>query len=97
MPIFHVREGREELFVKSFEAALGRHFTLVTPEEAQTLRLFGPAPLSPIMRRRLGTFIGIAVAPAAVYCKPSGAAVKTHAAVHAGLTPDEMIVPLVVA
>jgi len=97
LPLFHVHEGHEDAFVRSFETALGRHFALITPDEAEDLGLFGPAPLSPITRRRLGTFIGIAVEPAAVYYKPAGAQAKTHAAVHAGLTAEEMIVPLIIA
>jgi len=97
VPIFHVRPGREEAFVQGFAGRFGEAFALIAPEEAETLRLFGPEPPSPVLRRRLGSFVGIAVQPAAICYQPAGEQAHVHAAVHAGLSRNEMLIPLILA
>lgn len=96
VPAFHVRPGHEKEFADAFEAALGDRFVLVTAEEAEELRLFGPEPLSPIARERIGTYLGFAERPAALYYRHGDAPVHTHVGVHASLSFDEMMIPLIV-
>jgi hypothetical protein len=72
-------------------------FALISADQAEELRLFGPGPLSPITRRRIGTFLGIAAQPTALYYRPRRTLVRVHVAVHAGLSPAEMLIPLIVA
>ncbi|MDK1032436.1 MAG: alkaline phosphatase family protein [Planctomycetia bacterium] len=97
VPVFHVKPGSEDAFLKAFARRFGDAFCLITAEEAESLQLLGPGPLSPVTRRRLGDFIGIAPAPAAIYFKPPDAKVTVHVGVHGGLTPDEMLIPLILA
>ncbi|MBW2090764.1 MAG: hypothetical protein JRI34_01390, partial [Deltaproteobacteria bacterium] len=73
----------------------GDHFALLSPEEAERLELLGPGDLSPVTRRRLGTFIGIASNPSLFYIRTSqkkGPEIIGH---HGGLSSEEMYVPLI--
>jgi len=95
-PIFHVRPGHEEAFAVEFTARFGDHFALLSLEEVDRLRLMGPAALSPLMRRRMGTYMGIANRPSRFYIEPCDRHAD-HPGVHGGLTPEEMTVPLIIA
>jgi hypothetical protein len=98
MPIFHVREGRRAEFQRQFDDRFGDRMLLVSTDEAEKLRLFGPGPLSPVARRRFGDFVAIAHRPATISYHPPGKPVgNLYLAVHAGLSPEEMLVPLVIA
>ena len=48
-------------------------------------------------RARLGTYLGIAGEPTAVYTLSADGSLDSHVAVHAGLTPSEMWTPLILA
>ena len=93
----HVKQGREEAFLSVFAERFGEAFVFITPEEADRLRLFGPEPLAPVTRQRLGSLIGLAPAPAALYFRPKVGEFHVHVGVHAGLTPQEMTIPLILA
>ncbi len=95
VPAFHVLPGHEKKFEEAFEALLGDRFVLLTAEEAAELRLFGPEPLSPIARERIGTYLGFAERPTALYYRHGEEPVHTHVGVHASLSPDEMLIPLI--
>jgi hypothetical protein len=97
VPVFHVRPGREGEFAELAAERFGGIFSLITPDEAEDLHLLGPGPLTDVTRRRLGTFIGIAGEPAALYTRNADGTVDSHVAVHAGLTADEMWSPLILA
>ena len=97
VPIFHVKEGCEKRFADAFDARFGAHFALVTPDDAEDLALFGPVPLSPVLRRRLGTYVGIFREPSAVYTLLGGAQGPVFVGMHGGLTPEEMRIPLILA
>ncbi len=97
VPVFHVKKGREEWFSEYFSNRFGENFVLITPDEAEDLRLFGPGPLTPLIRRRLGTFIGVACTAAALYYRSHDYNKPPFAAVHAGLSSEENRVPLILA
>ncbi len=97
VPIFHVLPGREEHFAAEFNERFGEYFALVTPAEIEQLRLLGPEALSPIMKRRLGAFVGIAPKPAKFYIHPCFDCAPENVGVHGGLTAEEMYVPLILA
>jgi len=98
MPIFHVREGRHSAFQGQFNERFGDRMTLIDVDEAEKLHLFGPGLLSPTARGRFGDFIGVAYQPATISYHPPGKPVgNLYVAVHAGLSPEEMLVPLAVA
>jgi len=97
VPMFHVAAGCEEDFLERFAGLLGESFALIGLDEAEQLRLFGPGELTEPMRARLGDYVAVAIEPAAIYFRPAGQQAKVHKAAHAGLSRQEMIVPLIVA
>ena len=96
-PLFHVRPGERDRFAEGFRQRYGEHFALLAQEQVEELGLMGPSPWSGVARGRFGDFV--AVAPAARTYHWSDPAIKPHRhrGVHAGLTPGEMMVPLIVA
>jgi len=96
--IFHTKPKRQRAFAAAFRERFGGLFALITPAQAQELELFGPEPLTPLMRSRLGSYIGIpAPTPAALYVRTPAGPFRVHVAHHAGLTSQEMLVPLILA
>jgi len=97
-PIFHVREGQEVMFKEMFNQRFSSVFALLSTEETATRGLLGPELLSPLARRRFGDFIGIATQAVSLEFQatkmPSN---PEHIGQHAGLSPEEMRIPLVVA
>ena len=63
VPIFHVRPGHEPDFAAAFRSRLGDRFALISADEADALRLFGPDPMTAFARRGLGQFVAIAPEP----------------------------------
>ncbi len=101
LPVFHVRPGKTEDFEEGFHQRFGHSMLLLASEEAAQMNLFGPGEMSAISRRRFGDFIGIAHRAATLHYvlpSPSGAAHREpYLAQHAGLSPDEMEIPLILA
>ena len=97
MPIFHIKPGREGPFLDCFDKQFAEAFALITPAEAEQLRLFGPGPFCQQMRQRLGNFVGLAFEPAAIFLRPPGGRAEIHLAVHSGLSPRDMTIPLIIA
>lgn len=97
VPYFHVHPGQLDAFADRFRERYPNTFALLTPDEMEGLELLGPAPLAPTTRRRLGNLVGIASEPTALIYRRRGEDVTPHLGVHAGLTPGEMVVPLIVA
>ena len=96
---FHVRPGEHECFEARFREKFGEHFFLLTTDEVEDLALLGPEPLTSPTRKRLGDFTAISRGASVLGFHPSRASrealqQRSH---HAGLTPAEMLVPLVVA
>ncbi len=96
VPFFHVTHGREEEFRKRFCARFAEDFALLSPADMQRLHLFGPGPLGRVSLPRLGTYAGIPLRNAKFHVQPAGDSVHQRGA-HGGLSPEEMLVPLVVA
>ncbi len=86
-------------FAEEFRGRFGDRFALLSIGEAESLGLFGPAPIAPEAKSRIGEFLAIATEPATLFYGPprfhrEEAAMRGF---HGGLTPEEMRVPLVVA
>ena len=98
MPIFHVRPGADGAFRDEFDRRFGDRMVLLSVDEAERMELFGPGPFGPVARRRFGDYVGIAFRAATLsYHPPEKPLGHLHVAVHAGLSPEEMRVPLWVA
>jgi hypothetical protein len=97
MPIFHLRPGKRNQFVDVFHQRFGDKMILLDTDQADEMRLFGPEGMSSPIRRRFGDFIAIPFKPATLaYLPPEKQPGHVFFAVHAGLSPDEMHVPLCV-
>jgi len=97
--IFHVKDDCGEAFAEQFTARFGDRIALVAHEEAEAMELFGPAPFSPLARRRFGDYISIALAPVTLkYCEPlkPGEKYEYEIGHHEGMTPEEMLIPVIV-
>jgi hypothetical protein len=93
VPYFHVDPAHKATFSAAFHARFGEDFALLSAQDAIELNLFG-APLGERAASRLGDFVAIAPYPAAIYYQAEGRPPSVLAAIHAGLRPEEMFVPL---
>ncbi len=97
VPIFHVKPGSERVFEQEISSRMGDVLILIKPAEAESLKLFGPNRISPIMKKRLGTYIGIFKGRSILKYVHINDQVPAFRGYHAGLDPDEMIIPLIAA
>ena len=87
-----VKEGMREQFREKFNEQLGRDFLLLSKEEVYAQKLFGPG----IPHERTDGFIGdfMAIATGNKFITSlTGKELKAH---HAGMTDEEMNVPLII-
>lgn len=96
---FHLADNGLRWVRETFRKGLHDRFFLIPIEEAERLELFGPGPLSPLVRARLGDVIAIASGPDLMEYVPNngGGRIAAEVADHSGLTPEEMRIPLVLA
>jgi hypothetical protein len=99
MPVFHVKADAHEQFIEMFNRRFGERMMLVDIESVDRLRLLCPSgPMAPFARARFGDFIGIAQKPASLAFHPPGKPIgHLYVALHAGLSPQEMQIPLCIA
>ena len=97
--MLQVRENRAVEFEARFRERFGEDFYLLPTDEALELELFGPGPVSPVTRRRMGNYLALSAGSSAIHYNYHRTRERDPRKVadHGGLTPDEMIVPLVVA
>ena len=97
--MLQVRGDRAPEFEVRFRERFGDDFYLLPTNDVLELGLFGPGPVSPVTRRRIGNYLALSAGGSAIhYNYPT---TREHGppkvADHGGLTPAEMIVPLIVA
>jgi Type I phosphodiesterase / nucleotide pyrophosphatase len=92
VPYFHVKDGRSRHFAARFRERFGEQFVLLSIDEADDMRLFGPEPLTDTARARIGDFVGIALGHDVLL-----SAEMQYRGFHGALTADEMRIPLVIA
>jgi hypothetical protein len=81
-----------------FRDRFGGDMLLLDIEQVQELALFGPGEFAPTARARFGDFVGVAKRPATLaFHPPTKPLSELYCAVHAGLSPAEMEIPLCVA
>ena len=92
---FAVKPGKEEEFETGFRKRFGEAAFLLTVDEVESLELLGPGRIQDAARRRIGTHLAISRgADAFMYnAKPDS---FRFIGSHSGLTPDEMLIPLIV-
>jgi hypothetical protein len=95
MPVFHLRPGRQDAFIHQFNERFADRMFLLDLNQAQRLELFGPGPPSPRAKLHFGDFVAIPHRPATLaYHPPDRPLGHLYLAVHAGLSPQEMQVPV---
>ena len=92
---FAVKPGREEEFEADFRGMYGEYAFLLTADEVENLELLGPGCFGEAVRRRLGTHLAISRGPDVFLYQSQSDSMK-FIGYHSGLTPDEMLVPLIV-
>jgi hypothetical protein len=93
-PVFHLKAGREAEFRALFEERFDGLFHLPPPVQIEAL-LGGP--LSALAAERYGDCLGIALSDVVLhYQERPGLSKPSFIGYHGGLTPQEMVVPLIV-
>ena len=92
---FAVKPGSEDEFEAEFRALYGEDAFLLTVDEVEALELLGPGRIEDAARRRLGTHLAISRGPAAFTYRAKPDSMK-FIGYHSGLSPDEMLVPLII-
>lgn len=95
---FHVKPGAEVEFETIFKEFYGPNFYLISVDESESLGIFGPGKLTDIARARIGTFVSLSKGiDVLLYDSPSRApSGKRLIGHHSGLSPAEIIVPLII-
>lgn len=88
-----IKPGRKEAFEKAFAAELGDKFILFTKEEVLEKKIFGEGPLHPNVSGMIGDYLAVATGDLSLFNTPEEKA--AYIGVHAGLTKEEMIIPLI--
>ena len=92
---FAVKPGSEGDFETDFRKRFGQVAFLLTVDEVEELELLGPGQIHDAARKRLGTHLAISRGADAFMYHARPNSMKFIGS-HSGLTPDEMLVPLVV-
>lgn len=89
-----VREEKRQQFEREFRKEFGGKFLLRTKQQVLDEKLFGTGEEHPDFREMLGDYLAIAVDDLSIYATREEA--EFFVGVHAGLTRDEMTIPLIV-
>lgn len=86
-----VKDGMEKRLKAAFAEHFGDKFMLMSKAEVKERQLFGKGTPHPRFEEMLGDYIAVAVDDVSIYNMNS----KNFVGAHAGLTKDEMIIPLI--
>ena len=92
---FAVKPGSEEEFHVEFRNRFGEYAFLFTFDEVEALELLGPGRIGDATGRRVGTHVAISRGAETFKYMDKPDYMK-FIGYHSGLTPDEMLVPLIV-
>ena len=90
---FKIKDGREEEFVYLFNKYFSNYFVLMTKEELINSKLLGNGTEHKYFRDSLGDYFALAYSNKYFKYRNVG---HIHKSTHAGLTEDEMKIPLIV-
>lgn len=86
-----VKSGMEDKLKAAFKEHFGDKFMLMSKAEVKERQLFGKGTPHPRFDEMLGDYIAVAVDDVSIYNMSS----KNFVGAHAGLTKDEMVIPLI--
>jgi hypothetical protein len=92
-PRFHLRPGALDHFCEGFRERFGDQCALITVDEAQEMRLYGPQPIADDVRERFGDLQAIPLDDSVLVYGTDPWLPGNHG----GLSPEEMRIPLVIA
>jgi arylsulfatase A-like enzyme len=90
-----VKEDVRDGFIKEFTIEFGDKFLLLPKEKVLEMRLFGSGTEHKDFRLMLGDYLAVATGDLSIFNTKEE--VEKFIGVHAGLTKDEMIIPLIIA
>lgn len=90
---FLIKPDHKAAFETAFRSHFSDSFRLMTKEEAIASNLFGPATQGSRLEAMLGDYLAVATGSFSLYPTPEKA--RRHVGTHAGLTEDEMRIPLI--
>ena len=89
-----IKEGYHEQFEEEFRKEFGSKFMLLTKDEVKEKQLFGPGQEHPQFDGMLGDYLAIATGDLSIFNTMDEK--EKFIGVHAGLTKEEMEIPLIV-
>ena len=89
-----VKEEQKEQLEHEFQKEFGDKFLLWTKEQVLERRIFGTGTAHPNFEEMVGDYLAIAIDDLSIYNTREEA--ESFVGVHAGLTEDEMIIPLII-
>ena len=92
---FAVYPENTSVFEEEFRRRYGHIAFLLSINEVEALRLLGPGRIGPATRKRLGTHLAVSRGADALSYR-IGDDSRNPIGIHSGLTPDEMLVPLII-
>lgn len=90
---FFVKSDRRAFFAEAFKNRFGDSFLLLSKEEVLERKLFGTGKEHPCFRGMLGDYLAVATGTDALF--PTEESAGRFIGMHAGLTPEEMRIPLI--
>lgn len=91
---FHLKEGMEERFLEIFKENFEKEFLLFSRKEITESQLFGEGAYHPRFQEAIGDYFAVAVGELNLF--DTDEEKEAIIGVHAGLTKEEMTVPLIV-
>ncbi len=89
---FFIKEGKQKHFETLFHQYFGEYFKLYTKEEIIESNIFGIGKEHPRFQETLGDYVAIAISNKYFRYNENS---DNYLSMHAGLTEDEMVVPLI--
>ena len=93
---FYIKEGCQEKFKSLFEKYFGQDFILYTKQEFLQSGIIGSGKIHPIVEQSLGDFITIGTTDKDLRSTTGEREDKHMVADHAGFSPTEMTIPLII-
>lgn len=93
---FFVKEGKREEFEKLFKEKFKDDFILLTKQQIIDMKLFGDGPIHPKSLDFIGDYMSIAIGEKYIVNTPRKEGFDPLVSMHAGLTTNEVVVPLIV-
>ena len=88
-----IKPDKKEQFVEEFNRLFGEEFVLMTKQEVIESGLFGTGKEHECFQEMLGDYLAVAVSDLSIYNTEEEA--EHFIGVHAGLSPEEMTIPLI--